>query len=434
MNRLSPLALGFCAAIALGTAPAVAQYANEFTPAKVIKQGTPAHDVAGSGSVVVQVQVNADGTHKVIKIIKTTNPGDNDAAMDIASTSTYRPAHRGTTPVGSFYDFTLKFNGKIAVDQSEGSADASVTDPIDALIRNKNYSEAISKANAALAQSPGNPAVLQLLGIAQYYSGDLAASAQAFLQVPTISKAFAPVAAQALANTAVKNSQTDPVQSLAFAKKADSVVDDNNSKFALGVALLANKQYADAAAALKPVHDSAPDARTKAAVDRQLLQAYLGAGDTASAQTVATELKATDPDAAAAALGNYYLSAGATAMNNKQYADAVKAFDQAIASGSGQVVVTANAEAAFAVMSMDKPDYTRAQKYGLAAVAAGPSDAMANFAAGTSTFGVFTLSHNSGDKDKAVTYLKKADDLAKAAGNTALAEQIEKQLKGVTSP
>ena len=60
----------------------------------------------------MQVQVNADGSHKAIKVIRSTNPGDNAAAMDIAQNSSYRPAHRGSTPVTSFYDFTLKFNGK----------------------------------------------------------------------------------------------------------------------------------------------------------------------------------------------------------------------------------------------------------------------------------------------------------------------------------
>jgi TonB family protein len=429
MKRLFPAALGVSAIIALGTAPAHAQYSNEFTPAKVIKMGTTSHSIAGSGSVTVQVQVNADGSHKVIRVIRSTNPGDNDAAMDLAQTSTFKPAHRGTTPVQSFYDFTLKFNGSSVVNDVD--AGDAVTSAIDAAIRNKQYDDAIAKANAALAQSPDNQPVLQLLGVAQYYSGNVVESAKAFAKVQTIAKSFVPLAASSFASAAVSVSQQDPAQSLAYAKRADALTDDNNSKFALAVALIANKQYADAVAALKPVHDSAPDAKTKAAVDRELLQAYLAEGDTANAQTTANELKTMDPNAAAAALGNYYLSLGNQAMTDKKFADAEKAYVQAAAQGSDQAQVTANTGAAFAVISMEKPDYVRAQKYALAAVTAAPNDLQANFAAGLATFGVFTVSHNPADHDKALTYLKKADDLAKAAGNAALQTQIENQIKAV---
>jgi hypothetical protein len=430
MNRLAPIALGVGAIMTLSTMPALAQYDNEFQIAKVVKQGTTQHDIAGSGSVTVQVLVNADGTHKVTKVIKSSNPGDNAAAMDIAASSTYKPAMRGKTPVTSFYDFTLKFNGKVAVDSMAGG-DNSVTKPIDEDIHASKYDDAIAKANAALAASPGNPAVLQLLGVAQYYKGDLTASAQTFAQVSNITSEFAAVAAQSFANTAVKNLQSDPAQSLAYAKRAYALDSSNNSRFALGVALIGNKQYSEAVTTLKAIDQSKLDARTKQAVDQQLLDAYLDEGDTASATTEAAALKALDPGAAAAAMGSYYLSLGNQAMNDKKYDAALKAYDQAIAAGSGQTVVTANTYAAFAVMSMDKPDYAKAQQYALAAVTAAPDDANANYAAGTATFGVFTKSQKRDDKTKAQAYLKKADDLAKAAGNTALITQIETQIKNI---
>src|SRR6185437_9578428 len=102
-------ALAAAAAFAL---PANAQYASEFIPAKLVRQGSTSKAIAGSGTVIVQVQVNANGSHHVVKIIKSTNSADNAAAMDIASNSTYRPAHRGKTAVMAFYDFTLKFKGR----------------------------------------------------------------------------------------------------------------------------------------------------------------------------------------------------------------------------------------------------------------------------------------------------------------------------------
>ena len=88
--------------VAFAQSPALAQYANEFVPAKLVRQGTTTNSIAGSGTVVVQVQVNADGSHKAIKVISSTNPGDNAAAMEIAQNSSYRP---GASRHGPDYGF-----------------------------------------------------------------------------------------------------------------------------------------------------------------------------------------------------------------------------------------------------------------------------------------------------------------------------------------
>ena len=108
MNVFIRSACAVLVALALSPLAAGAQYSNEYVPAKLIKQGQTSHSIAGSGTVVVQVQVNADGSHKAIRVIKSSNSGDNSAALDIAQTSTYRPAHRGQTPITAFYDFTLE--------------------------------------------------------------------------------------------------------------------------------------------------------------------------------------------------------------------------------------------------------------------------------------------------------------------------------------
>ena len=73
MNRISRIVAGFSAlTIAVVAAPAFAQ-SQDYSIAKVIKQGTTTQPIAGSGTVLVQVQVNADGTHKVVKILKSDN-------------------------------------------------------------------------------------------------------------------------------------------------------------------------------------------------------------------------------------------------------------------------------------------------------------------------------------------------------------------------
>ncbi|MDE2482949.1 MAG: energy transducer TonB [bacterium] len=428
MKRISTVVAGACTiALALGAAPAYAQYANEFSIAKVVKQGTTSQSIAGSGTVTVQVQVNADGSHKVIKVIRSTNAGDNAAALEIAQNSTYRPARKGKKPITTFYDFVLKFNGKAVAPA------AGVAGEIDALIRGKQYASAIDKANAALANSPNDPQVLQLLGIAQYYNGDIDASAAAFARVDSVNKDFRALAAQALASAAVRAAAKDPAQSLAFAQKSLSLSNDANSTFALGVAQIANKQYADAIATLKPAREKATSTKAKLALDRELLQAYLGSGDTASSSATAADIKALDPSSTDAqlAFANHYLTLGNQAMAAKNFTEALKDFEAADAQAGSLVAVTANTGAAFAELSMEKPDYAKARDYAMKAVAAGPNDATANFAAGISWTGVYSTSHKSSDKQQAVTFLNKADQLAKAAGNTQLSAQIENQLKNI---
>ncbi|MGA9943798.1 MAG: TonB family protein, partial [Candidatus Cybelea sp.] len=169
--------------VAVAQAPALAQYANEFTPAKLIHQGKTTNAIAGNGTVVVQVQVNADGSHKAVKVIHSSNSGDNAAAMDIAQNSSYRPAHRGNTPVVSFYDFTLKFNGKSVAtnaNETEGGATpgggggglSPAATRVAALIRQGAYQQARSKAEADLLSAPEDESLRQMLGIAAYDAGD----------------------------------------------------------------------------------------------------------------------------------------------------------------------------------------------------------------------------------------------------------------------
>jgi tetratricopeptide (TPR) repeat protein len=440
MKRFTTItAVAALAAIGASSLPALAQYANEFTLAKVSRMGTSSHAVAGSGTVTVQVQVNADGTHKVVRVIKSTNPGDNAAAMDIAATSSYTPAKRGNKAETSFYDFTLKFNGKSVAQSTEdegGAGGAPVAGgggTIDTLIRAGKYQQAISAANSALASNPNDQQTLQLLGVAQYYNNDLPGAAGTFDKVSSVSKNFAPIAAQSYANVAVKAAQSNPDQALAYAHKAVALAPDNNSKFALGVAQLANKQYADAITSLKGVHDSVTDPKAKLNIDTELLQAYLATNDTAGAQQMAAEMKTLDPNGASAshAMAQHYLQIGADDLNAKKFNDALAAFDQASSQGNAGDAVTANTYASFAILQMDKPDYAKARDYALKALASSPNDAQANYAAGVAYAGIYSSSQKSDDKKQALDYLNKADEYAKAAGNTALASQVEAQIKNV---
>ncbi len=432
MKRFSRIVAGASAiAIASASLPAFAQYANEYTPPKLIHKGTTSKSITGNGTVIVQVQVNPDGSHQVTKVLKSTNYGDNPAAMEIAQNSSYRPGERGGKPVQSFYDFTLKFSGSsVSAGESESSMSGTAGE-IDSLIRGRKYSEAVSRAQAALQNNPNDPQLNELLGLAQYYASDEVGAAAAFNKAGTISKQFVPVAAGSFAAAAVKTSQSDPASSLEYAQKAVQLDNSTNSHFALGVAQIGNKQYSAAIATLKGVHDKVTDSKIKVAVDRQLLEAYIDTNDNADANTISAEMKQLDPSAnpGARVMGNHLIQAGSDALNAKNYADALKDFDQAATLGDQQVAVTANTLAAFAIYRMDKPDYAKAKTYADKAVAAAPNDPQANFAEGVAYAGIYATSKSDSDKKQALSYLTKADTLAKAAGNLQLASTIESQLK-----
>jgi len=444
MNVLVRIAAPLAALVALAQLPAAAQYANEFTPAKLIHQGTTTHSIAGSGTVVVQVQVNPDGTHKVVKVLRSTNSGDNAAAMDIAQSSTYRPAHRGSAPVVSFYDFTLKFNGKsVASTPSEsggalpaGGSLSPAASQVAALIRQGKYAQAKSKAESELLGSPGDESLRQMLGIAAFDSGDMTTAASAFDKVATIGPQFRPIAARSFAAAAVKVAQDNPAQSLTYAQKAMALDSGPNSQFALGVAQLANGQNAAAIASLKAAHDAAmADSRvptsSKVNIDSELLQAYLANHDTADAQAVAAQIKQLDPSstAGAQAMAASLIKAGNAAVDAKDTTTALSDFDQAAAQGDPTTAVTANTLAAFAIARSAKPDYKRMQAYAEKALAIKPNDAAANFAEGIALTAQWASSHDAGTKQKATDALDKADQQAKAEGNEALSLQIETFVK-----
>ncbi len=447
MKRISGIAAAAVAGFLIGTLPAAAQYSNEFSPAKLLKQGKTSVDIAGTGMVVVQVQVNADGSHKAIKVIKSTNQGDNGAAMDIAQNSSYRPAHRGTTPVTAFYDFTLKFNGKsVANAESDsgggggGSGSDSSLSPaaqsVAALIRQKNYSGAKSRAQADLISAPDDQSLRQMLGVAAFDSGDVSTAAAAFDKVPTIGKQFQPAAAASFAAASVAAVDQNPQQALAYAQKAVALNPDANSRFALGTAQLANKQFADAVTTLKAVRASAMNdpklsKSAKVNIDARLMSAYLATGDSQSAATIASEIKQLDPTSTlpGRVLGNTYLKMGVDAATALKYDDAFKYYEMAAAQGDAEVAVTADTEAAFLVTKTQKPDFKKMQAYADKAIAAKPDDAQANFAEGIALTGQWAQSHDDAQKKKALDALNHADSLAKTAGNEALALSIETFIK-----
>lgn len=437
-NRVAAAALTLAAVAAFGL-PASAQYANEYSPAKLTHQGKTSQSIAGSGTVIVQVQVNANGSAKAIRVIKSTNPGNNAAAMDIANHSTYRPAHRGTTPVTAFYDFTLKFKGKSVVSNGGGAPGMSgKAGSIDALIRSGKYDEARSKAQAALASNPSDPTLNSELGAAEYFLSNYPEAAAAFDKVSNIPKEFSKVAAQSYSLAAGKLASSNPQQAVAYGKKAVAMSPSGGAYYSLGVAELNAGDAQSAVADLKKSRDLAfadpkTDAKTRVAIDSALLQAYSKAGDSADAQTTADEIKKLDPnsDAAQIVMGNQYMAQGNDASKAGKHEEAIAAYQKAAQVGGPKVAVTAYAASALEQSRLDKPDYSKMKADADKALAIAPNDPLALFAEGIALYGEYATggSSNADLKKQAVDTLNKAKAAAQAAGNFSLSLNIENFMK-----
>ena len=433
------------AAAAAFALPASAQYASEYSPAKLLSRGSTSKTVSGSGTVVVQVQVNADGSHKVIKIIRSSNSRNNPAAIDIANNSTYRPAHRGKTAITSFYDFTLSFKGgSVASSSQESVAKGSAAARIDALIHQGKYSVAKSQLEEALESDPNNAVLNEELGTVNYFLADYAGAAAAFEKVPTVSKTFSQVAAQSYALAAVKGST--PEQAVVYGKKAVALLPSANTYYALGSAELQANDTASAVSDLKKAFemvqsDPKADTKTKVAIAAQLYQAYTKAGDSANAQKTLAVIKQLDPTNSSVGTlqGNQYLQAGNSAAQAGNHAEALKDFEQAAAVGSPQVQVTAYAAAALqqsAIVSAQKTpatkdDYAKVKAYADKALAINANDALANFAEGIGLAGEWVVGGKSDAtlKAQALAALNKAKASAQSSGNISLSLNIDNFIK-----
>ncbi len=432
--RLAAVTLAFAAIAALGTLPARAQYANEFVPAKLIKQGTTTTPWAGPGLVVLQVEVFPDGSFHVVKVIRTTNKGDVAAALEIAKSSTYTPARRGQKPVQAYYDYTLKF-GKSIVRSGEPIANGALAH-IDGLVHAGKYADAKQAVGSYLLAHPGNALALQYLGIADYFTSDYASAVQAFDKVATIGAPFKEAAAQSYAALSVQQASADPDRSLLYAQKAYALDSSPNSLYALGVAQFGMKQYAQSIASFQKARGmlfaqkSTPTA-TKVAIDGHLLQAYLQTGDSANSNAMLAELKTLDPkgDTGAQFVGAFYLQQGVAAAKAMKPVEALAALDKAAAAGDPKMAETAYTQAAFVILQTKSPDYNRVRKYAKKALAIDPNDPEALFASGVGEAGVGAVYHRADLTDRAKAKLLKALAIAKAGKNASLVQQIQNFLK-----
>jgi outer membrane protein assembly factor BamD (BamD/ComL family) len=447
MNRRNRVALGL-ATIAFALLPLAALAAPTITatnivPPKIKLKGYTTAAVAGKGNVVVQVLVRPDGSHQAMRVIHSSNVGDNRAAMQIAQTSTYHPATRDGKPTIWLYDYTLIFKGPSAAGSGSTSVDVGVSasgkvGQIERMIRIGNYAGAKTMAGTYLLSNPSDSRVRSLLGVADFYAKDDNDAAAAFSQAGMVDSRFKAVAAHAFASAAVNLASSDPGTAVGYGQKALALDSGPNSLYALGIAQLGAKDTASAVANLKKARtrafaDKATDKTSKVNLDSALLQAYAAQNDTADVQTTSAEILQLDPSSTLPKriLGNQYLNAAIADMQAGKSDDAISNFDLAGQNGDPQVQVTAYGQAALALANAKKPDYDKVKAYADKAMAVDPNDALANYAEGVALTGQWSVGgrKDAAKKQAAIDACTKAEAAAAAANNTTLKFQIESFVK-----
>ncbi|MGH7737472.1 MAG: hypothetical protein ACREMP_06350 [Candidatus Tyrphobacter sp.] len=433
---ITVLCTAACAAPALA-----AQCTGELEPPHLVAMGTHSTPAAGNGTVRVQVRIDADGAHAVTHIISSTNHRDDRAALELASSSRYHPATCSGHPIVYFYDPVFHFSGS-SVSSATGGGASGAAARVQGLIRAGDYDTAKSVAQSALANDPNDRQLNQLLGIAEFYGHDYSDAAEIFarLSPPYM---YPTLVAQALATAAVVQANTDPQRAVEYAQRALSIDHSLNSRFALGVSQLGAKAYTSAIATLQNVRaaqarDPHFSAQDRYKVDEEILRAYVGAGDTTGAQPIADEMRRLEPSnqAPAAIMGEVFITQGEAALAAKNYERAIALFDKATDLGSTQLAVQAYDQQARAAQMMPHPDGVRVKGYADKALALDPNDPSANFLAGIGLALQYSAGHNrdAGLREQALTYLNKADSEAKAAGQQALATNIESVIHQLNAP
>jgi tetratricopeptide (TPR) repeat protein len=451
ITRMAAAAAAVFAAAALVSPAGAQSYANQFSPAKLIHRADTSVPIAGPGTVVIQVLVNANGTHQVTHVIRSTNPADNAAAIDIAKNSTYTPQHRGKTPVTGFYDFTIVFHGK-TVASGGGVPVSGASAQADKLIHAGKYDEAKTVLQQALASKPTDPTLNQQLATADYFLKDYAGAASAFDKVSSISKPFLQVAAQSYAMAAVKLSPTDSATAVSDAQKAVVLAPSGGTYYILGSAQTQAGDTANAITNLEKARsmalaDSKTDVHAKVNIDSALLQAYIKAGNTAAAEPIKNEILQLDPanTTVKRMAGNQYLAQGNAASTAGKHDEALNDFLTAAKQGDNDVAVTGYASAALEendlIGAQKTPavpnDYlTKMKPYADQALAINPNDALANYALGVAMAGAWIVGgKNKADfKTQALNALNKARSEAQAQGNMSLAFNIDKFIKANIQP
>ena len=431
---LAALALGTFA-IAACPAIATAQTSSFYRPPKIIKQATPTASIAGTGSVTVQVFVRKNGAVGTTKVQKSTNHGDDAAALDIAKNSTYKPASRDGKPIDAFYTMALKFTGSSVVNDTGTSSNQLLA--ANALIRANKFAEAKTELQSYLTGHPADKDAQALLGVADTYLNDAAGAAAAFDLAGAIPERFKVVAAKAYADAAVdalKAKNND--QAIALADKALALQPNVNTLFIQGTAYANAQKYPQAIAALERAKTQAvagkADAATLNAIDASLATSYIFGGQTDKGIALAKELKSRDPSNTRVddTLASYYNTQALAAFNAGRKAEAVADYETAARLVPSRAVPL-YVQAANVLAKGDKPDWKAVKAEVDKALALDPNDARANYVAGIALANQLDPKLGKPDTKPAMAYLEKAKANV-GSDTTGLSGEIDKAITALT--
>lgn len=422
----TPFRLLACAALAVLPPAANAQTAVPDSGPKLLVRGTNVTAPAGPGAVTVKVFVKKDGTFNVVDVLKTSNPGDNAAALEIAKTSTYKPAVRGGQRTSEYYDYELAFGGDTAAIGSSPTAVALTA------IHDGKYDQAKAALQPYLQAHPDDPQANVLLGVADGFAGDAADAAAAFDKAGTIPDTYKSVALQAYAKTAGDQLDAKNFSASIDAANRAIAIDPQNlqSYYVLGIAYANTHDDAAAIADLQKAYAIATSAKasdaTLATIDYNLAIAQLDAGQYGEAATSAAVVARYDT-ARRAQLDRFALAAynnSAVSMaNDGKIADAVSRLE-AGAAAFPAVGGTLTAEAAY-IMATDKnPDWSKVRAEAVKALALDPTNAKADYVAGIA-------SARLSDPKTALDYMNKAKAAPGYGTDAGLAKQIDDALKAL---
>ncbi len=424
-----PLRLLTAVVIAALPLAAVAQSAPADSGPKLLSRGTNATPPAGTGAVTVKVFVKSDGSFTVVDVLKSTNPGDNAAALEIAKSSTYQPAVRNGRHTSEYYDYALAFGGDTSSIGTGPIATAT------AAINAGKYDAAKSALATALQANPADTQAEVLLGVADGYSGDAAGAAAAFDKAGPVPDQYKIVALQAYTKNA--GDQLDAKNFAGAVTSATAAIALNpqnvQAYYVRGIAGANTHDDAHAIADLQTAYALATagkiDPPTAAAIAFNLAIVQFDAGSYADAVASAKLVAQYDP-ARRAQLDPY----AAAAYNNSaidiaksgRLADAVARLE-AGAADFPAVAATLTAEAANLMATAKTPNWVQVRAEAVKALGFDANNGRAAYFAGVAA-------SRQNDKKAALAYMNRAKASPAYRTDAPLAKLIDDALKALNTP
>jgi tetratricopeptide (TPR) repeat protein len=424
-----PISLLASAAIVAIPLAASAQSTAYVAP-KLTAPGTSTTAPAGKGSVIVQVFVKKDATFKVVKVLKSTNPADNAAALEMAKTSKYKPATRGGHAVDAYYDYAYTFAGDAAPSTGSGPMATAL-----GAIRAGKYDDAKSQLNSYLQAHPGDPQANTLLGVASYFSGDMATAAMAFDKAGAVPDQYKTLAIQSYGKYA--SSLLDDKKfpdAITYAGKAIALDPENlEGYYVRGIAESNSQNDAAGIADLQKARAIAvaakSDDKTQGTIAFNLAVTQLDAGQFGEASTTIKDVERLDPTRremlekyAFAAVNN----AAVALANQGKIQDAVSRLE----SGAGAFPNDAGpltAQAAYIMATDKKPDWKKVGDEADKALAIDGNNGLGNYVRGVA------YAQQNDSKDALVS-MNKAKASPAYGTDPTLAKRVDDALKQLNTP